>query len=204
MRLIDGRGGEAFGAVSREPRGRTSVFVESARQASPREVEIALAAPLLKMPRLSWLVEKASELGVARVELVASERSQGNRVSAAGFERARLEKIAAEAIKQSGQIFFPEIVGPTDGEQLLSPRGGENFVFDPSGGTFPAKLVGPRVDLWIGPEGGFTADEVRLAKRAGWKVVRLFSSVLRSETAAIAALCLALSAIDTAGRPGGQ
>ena len=204
VRLIDGLGGEAFGAVSGNGRGRSSVLIESVRAAISRTADISLLIPVLKMPRLSWLVEKGTELGASRFELAASKRTQGNRFAGASLDRGRLGKLAAEAVKQSGQIFIPEISGPSDFEALLAPREGEKFLFDPSGGPFPARLASARASLWVGPEGGFTAEELRSAERSGWNVVCLFSTILRAETAAIAALCLARSAIDTAGRPGGQ
>jgi len=171
----------------------------------PRRFSVTLYVPALRMPRLSWLVEKATELGADNVTVVESERAQGERIERAAAERERLARIAGEAAAQSRQAAVPEIAGPIEAEAAreTARRFASAFLLDPFGDPFPQSMAAPAA-LWIGPEGGWAPGEIESAEALGWRRVRLPGAILRAETAAIAALVLALRAIDTAADVGGQ
>lgn len=206
VRLSDAAGNVASGTVLSVSRGACSVAIGPVNvpRAAPSG-PISLFVPAIRVPRLSWLVEKATELGAAGVTIVASERAQRDRVESAAHSGERLGRIAREAAKQSGQTSPPELSGPIRFEEAAraASSNAAAILLDPSGSPFPAALAAP-VALWIGPEGGWSSAELSAADRAGWMRARLPGAVLRAETAAVAALVLALRSIDTADRVGGQ
>jgi 16S rRNA (uracil1498-N3)-methyltransferase len=206
VRLSDAAGNVARATVSSLSRGTCAVAVGTVD--APRAAaggRVSLFVPAIRLPRLSWLVEKATELGAARVTIVASERTQGDRVESAARSGERLGRIVREAGKQSGQARLPEISGPIRFEEAAraSSAHASAILLDASGSAFPAMLAAP-LALWIGPEGGWSPGELSAAERAGWMRARLPGAVLRAETAAVAALVLALRSIDTADPVGGQ
>jgi len=204
VRLTDGAGGEAEGTVERLGRDACDVRVGRVRRSGGASgVELLVSA--VRLPRLSWIVEKATELGAGAVTVVASERAQRERVESAARDRERLARIARGAAEQSGQTAPPSIAGPVAASAVL-PRAASlasAILLDRSGEPFPESLRAPAA-IWVGPEGGWTAGELAAAERSGWRRIRLPGATLRTETAAIAGLVLALRAIDTAARAGGQ
>jgi 16S rRNA (uracil1498-N3)-methyltransferase len=143
----------------------------------PRDVTVAVAPP--KGDRLEWLVQKCTEIGVARLVLVEAARS----VVRWDLERAvkqveRLRRIAGEAAMQSRRVWLPEVTGPLPAGRVLP----DAVVAEPGG-----RPVGPAdTCIAVGPEGGWTADEVALAADR----VSLGRHVLRVETAAVVAATL--------------
>ncbi len=204
VRLADGAGSEAEGTIARISRDALEVRIDRVAPGASRSgVELLVSA--IRMPRLSWLVEKATELGAEAVTIVASERAQRGRVESAAAGIERLERIAHEAAQQSGQSVLPRLAGPIapDAAARRATSASRALVLDRSGERFPARMTAPAA-IWIGPEGGWTGAELSAADAAGWTRARLPGATLRTETAAIAALVLALQAIDTAARADGQ
>jgi len=205
VRLADGAGTVAEGTLERLSRDALEVRVDrvSTKGAAPPGIELLVSA--IRLPRLSWLVEKATELGAEAVTIVATGRSQRDRVESAAAGLARLERIAREAAQQSGQASLPRVSGPVAPADAAgrAASAAHALVLDRSGAPFPSRMSAPAA-IWIGPEGGWTEAELSAADEAGWSRVRLPGATLRTETAAIAALVLALQAIDTAPRAGGQ
>ena len=174
VRLSDAAGNVADGTVLRVSREACAVeigSVERPRPAAPGVV--SLFVPAIRLPRLSWLVEKATELGAARVTVVASERAQRDRVEGAARSSDRLARVAREAAKQSGQTCVPAISGPISfAEAAGAPAThAEAILLDASGQRFPGSLAGP-VALWTGPEGGWSLGETAAAEKAGWSRAR--------------------------------
>jgi 16S rRNA U1498 N3-methylase RsmE len=103
--------------------------------------------PAIRLPRLSWLVEKATELGAARVTIVASERAQRDRVESAARSGERLGRVVREAAKQSGQTFLPEVSGPIRFEEAAraATAHASAILLDASGSAFPPALEAPLV-----------------------------------------------------------
>src|SRR5690242_4086672 len=111
VRLSDGEGNRGSGTVNRLSRTECTIAVDSvdAPPAEAPRIRVDLFVPAIRLPRLSWLVEKATELGASRVTLVASERTQTDRVEDAAHGGPRLSRVIREAAKQSGQEKLPAL-----------------------------------------------------------------------------------------------
>lgn len=186
VEVFDGAGRRAVGRVRQVTgKGAKTVAVldlcdvtETPPPASP--LTLAVAPP--KGDRFRWLVEKATELGVARVVPLLCERST---VDPGGGKLDKLRATALAACKQSRRDRLPEIAEPVALARFLENCGPATLLHV-AGDRFAAPPPGPHAAL-IGPEGGFTDDEVRAAAEAGVAVRHLPTPILRTETAAIAA-----------------
>ena len=209
--LFDGTGAEFLAKVSRIDRTRIELDV-LARTETDRElsVDVTLAVTLPKGDRQKWLVEKAVELGVRRIIPLRTARS----VAKPG-EKAldRLRRTIIEASKQCGRNVLLEIAKPVSWADLVhsekdapcrllahprsAPSDGEP---GSSAVRFLPQETPGRVVLAIGPEGGFTHDEVCLATSAAWHTIDLGPRILRIETAAIL-LTAMVTQLPTAHQP---
>jgi 16S rRNA (uracil1498-N3)-methyltransferase len=159
-------------------------------------VRMTLAAALIKFDRFEWIIEKATELGIETViPLIAARGEKGlERAAAKRIERWR--KIALEAAQQSRRSNLPQIDEPTSLRKALTHPAQYRFVLDEAGGEPLAGLVpaerhaSDTVALLIGPEGGWTEEERAQFAPANWRAASLGSTILRSETAAVAALAV--------------
>ncbi|HKD99827.1 MAG TPA: 16S rRNA (uracil(1498)-N(3))-methyltransferase [Planctomycetota bacterium] len=196
VELLDGAGGVGRGRVRASERGRCVVEVEAVerRARDGREVHLALSAP--RGPRMDDLVDEATQLGVASIELVVFARSVAAREDTSPARLDRWARIAREAAKQSGAPYVPEIAGPRAlSDFLASPFAGVRLLLhpDPAAPSLARALAATSstVRLLVGPEGGLEPAEVDRATAAGERVVSLGEARLRIETAALAALSLA-------------
>jgi 16S rRNA (uracil1498-N3)-methyltransferase len=191
---VDGSGREAAAIVERAARDAVEVRVGSvAPSAADRVGPIHLLVAAVRSERLSWIAEKATELGAARLTLVSSARTQSFRASAAAV--IRLERVVREAAKQCDRSDWPGIAGPVPFGDAVRGERGTRLILDPGGEPFPAKLPAGSTALLIGPEGGWTEDEIEAAMAEGWAAVSLAAGKLRAETSAVAALTLARTAL---------
>ena len=205
--LFDGSGAEFVATVSRIDRTRVELEV-LARSEIDRElpIEVTLGVTLPKGDRQKWLVEKAVELGVRRIIPLMTARS----VAKAGTQAlVRLGRTVIEASKQCGRNMLLEIGTPVswadfvESERdspcrlLAHPRsaGTDSETRSPAGRSLPEDLPG-KVVLAVGPEGGFTRDEVSLATSAAWQTIDLGSRILRIETAAILLTAMVTQSVD--------
>jgi 16S rRNA (uracil1498-N3)-methyltransferase len=197
LTLFDGRGGE-YGATV-EHMGRSEVWVRvDGHHAIEREAQRAvhLAVGMPANERMDWLVEKATELGVASIQPLLAERSvlrlSGER---AQKKQAHWQAIAVAACEQCGRNRVPPVhaVQPLQSWLGARPAGGASWLLSlrpdaaPIGGA--AAGAGP-ITLLSGPEGGLSAAEEAVAVAAGFAPVTLGNRVLRSETAPLAVLAL--------------
>lgn len=165
-------------------------------EASEAIVHTALFAALIKFERLEWLIEKATELGVATVTPVQTDRSEKGLERAAPKRLARWQRIAREASEQSRRVRLPSIEAPMALPEALRERADYRLALDeaasrPILSALPgSQTPGARVALLVGPEGGWTDREREDIARAGWSAVSLGANILRAETAAIAALAI--------------
>jgi len=196
VELFDGRGGRAHGRIAECGRGRVAVVVgrrEAPRQRPAPQVHLAFAVP--KGKRLDWMLEKASELGVASLRPTVFERSVAAAESLSDAKRDRRLGHCIAAAKQSGLDFLPELHPPRKLETLLADAAGMfGLLGDTAGGAqaLPAVLASgvgsgrSSILILVGPEGGLTDGERALAIAGGLQPVRLGGATLRVETAAIA------------------
>jgi len=198
--LFNGRGGEYAGRIAAIERLRVSVEV-LAHRALERESPLAvtLVQGVSAREKMDFTVQKATELGVAAVQPVIAARSVG-RVAGerAGQKRAHWQRVAIAACEQSGRNRVPEILEPMPLVQYCGlPAAGAGLLLSPDSALrlrdAVAGLQGP-LRLAAGPEAGFSPEEEALLAGAGFTPVRLGPRVLRTETAALAALA-ALNAL---------
>lgn len=189
VRLFNGRDGEWAARVASVAKKAVTLVAE--HQSTPQEQvpDLWLCAAPLKKGRIDWLVEKACELGVARLQLVTTQRTV--------VDKPNLDRLGAhlvEAAEQSGRTAVPELPSPLPLEQLLKNwPGGRSLIFaDESGGKPLAEAKAPApAAILIGPEGGFTVQEREaiLAHPAAVPI-SLGPRILRADTAALAAIAI--------------
>jgi 16S rRNA (uracil1498-N3)-methyltransferase len=193
VKLFDNRTGEWLGQIVEA--GRKRVALRIVRHLRPREPvpDLWLLFAPIKRGRIDWLVEKATELGVARLVPVITSRTIVDRV-----KDERLLAHAIEAAEQCDRTALPELAEPQKLESLLKSWPAERTLLfaDEAGGApmIEAASSGPAAIL-IGPEGGFTDAERALIRSVSQaKAVSLGPRILRADTAAIAALSLWMAA----------
>lgn len=197
VRLEGVRPGEAWGTILGE--------VPASRE-SP--CAITLAQAILKGERMAWLVQKATELGVARLVPVETARVVARTpAERAGGRQRRWERVAREAVKQCGRGVVPVVEPPRGLAAVLAEAGAHDVTWLCwEGGGLPlaslAREAGRprRVLLLVGPEGGFTEDEVAQARAAGARLVGLGPRILRAESAGLVALVLCQHLFGDLGR----
>jgi 16S rRNA (uracil1498-N3)-methyltransferase len=185
--LFDGASGEWLGRVAEAGRKRMTLAVERRTREAEIVPDVWLAFAPVKRAQTDWLVEKATELGVARLVPVITQRTIVERV-----KLERLESISVEAAEQCGRTVLPTIVEPLPLARFLAERdaGRRLYFADENGGKAAASAfqAGPACIL-TGPEGGFTEVERNAIRASGNCVaVSLGPRILRAETAALAAL----------------
>lgn len=158
-------------------------------------LEIILLAAVVKFARMEWYLEKATELGVTEILPIAARRSDPRLVEAAARRRARWEKILREAAEQARRLPLPVLRDPARLPAAVASLDADlKILLSESPDAPPLKSVlravpcARRVALAIGPEGGWTAEELRAARAAGFQAASLGPIILRSETAVLAAL----------------
>lgn len=191
--LIDGSGREAAGRIERLGKAGVEIAVLSIAEGPEEGPPVTLLVSGVRPERLDWIAEKATELGVSRLVLVASERAQGFRASAP--RAARLARVVREAAKQCERARWPDVDGPIELSEALCEQARHRFFLDFDGEPFPSVLSPGSAALLIGPEGGWSDSERAAARAAGWAAVCLPAGKLRSETAAIAGLVLLRAAL---------
>jgi 16S rRNA (uracil1498-N3)-methyltransferase len=173
--------------------------VVEALDAPPPPVRLTLCPALIKFDRFEWLVEKATELGVAGIVPVDAARSETGLSEAARKRAARWRRIAHESSQQARRLGPPQICAPLSLSTILEVSMGLRYFLDEKPGAPPLlAAIPPHVDrrsadrvlLLTGPEGGWTDAERTAAIAAGWTPVSLGPLILRAETAALAAAAI--------------
>jgi len=196
LTVFNGRGGEYSASIERVRRSELTLAV-GAHQAIERESPFALtlAQGISRGERMDLVVQKATELGVSRLVPVVTERSvvrldeeQSDRKS------SHWRAIAIAACEQCGRNRLPEVALPAKLHEFLRQPPGESprLLLSPSATRRIEDVPRPAsgVTVLIGPEGGLSDEEQAAAQAAGFTAVNLGPRVLRTETAAIAALTL--------------
>jgi 16S rRNA (uracil1498-N3)-methyltransferase len=184
VRLVDGLGHARFSRVVAitDASARLKLGSKAPENEPARRVE--LLTPIPKSSRLAWLVEKTTELGVSAIRLIQSER--GPRRSGAS-RLDRLRRIAVSAVEQSQRSIVPEISGPhpfAEISDLLQPVT-ERWALHPAEPAFGLRVGPGDAALIVGPEGGWTSEELATLAALDCRRAGLGPTVLRMETAAI-------------------
>jgi 16S rRNA (uracil1498-N3)-methyltransferase len=190
--LTDGKGHHIRGRIRQIKQTELVIDIESYREIPfPAENHIEVGIAVIRPKRLDWAIEKCTEVGVERFVPLICRYSSSRQVKS-----KHLRNIMVSAIKQSSRFYLPEIAPVTTISQWLAgipknkgrkfmahPEGSSN-IFDPAGRTKTDFIY-----LAIGPEGGFSEEELLMAQEKGFEKLQLGKSILRTETAAVVAVC---------------
>jgi len=207
--VFDGAGREFHCAI--DTIGKDSTKLRVIAEVGPNRPEsplhLTLAIALLKGEKFDLVIQKATELGVKRIVPLATERADVRlRDNEDANRRAtRWRRIALEAAKQSGRAAVPEVTAPLSLNALVNMPGGlgkdsstsvARLMFSEREGRSLAeatnRFAGQPTEIiaLVGPEGGWTDEEIGLAREGGWEIVTLGGRTLRAETAAIVVVSL--------------
>lgn len=202
IRAVDGRGRARWAEVERVERQRAVLKLSTPAPSHEPSYHLYLWVAVLRPERASWLVEKATEIGVRAIRFIAAERTP-RKMKPAGLER--LQRVARSAVEQSHRSWMPEITGVDPWETVVASlkEGGDEvdrYVLDTglheehefssnrqSTADSSEIALQSRGEVLVGPEGGWSDLERRQLEELGLRVVSLGGRTLRVETAAIAA-----------------
>ncbi|MFA6536362.1 MAG: RsmE family RNA methyltransferase [Candidatus Paceibacterota bacterium] len=190
VNLFDNSGQEYLAEiVSLDRKVANLKLISSKLNVNCPKTNVTLLFSLIKKDKLEWLIEKCTEIGVSHFQPIISERSEVK-----GFNLERAQKIIKEACEQSGRAILPTVSEPISLTNALKSVPQPAFAFDSSGSSFSSttNYSLPTTNFFIGPEGGFTPNEIEMFKTAGVKIYSLGSQTLRAETAAVAVSTLLL------------
>jgi len=165
--------------------------------ARAEQAQITVAISIFKFDRMEWAIEKCTELGVMRIVPVIAGRTEKHLASAAAKRVDRWRRLVHQAAEQSRRSSSPKIAEPINIKELFAVSGETKIVLSEveqetmfkdaiQHGTSSALLA-------FGPEGGWTEQELAAFREAGWTSASLGNTILRVETAVIAAVAVALS-----------
>lgn len=189
VELFDGKGTLATAVVSSVSKREAHLKIETTRKLPPPR-ELTLAQALTRTNRLDMIVEKCTELGMTELLLFPGDRSERKELSA--HKQERLLHLMVAACKQSGRVWLPKLaigkaISKWEKDERVCVYG------DPSGSTSLIELRDQGVDLICnGPESGFSEPEQSHLQELGFIPCRWNEAVLRTETAAIAAVAVLL------------
>lgn len=207
LQVLDGEGNcynaKVFGIDNKEV---TLDLLEKVWDDTESRLNLALVQGILKGEKMDWVIQKTTELGVKEIIPVITERGQVRHTKKVG----RWQKIAEEASRQSGRTEIPKVHEPIEFKTLFTVHYSlplRGFIFWEEGGmplkegigdwglgigssANPQPLTPNPFFVAIGPEGGFTKEEIELANSKGLITVSLGKRILRAETAAISAITL--------------
>lgn len=194
IEIINGKGQLAKAIVESLEKKSTTLFLKAVVTESPGSQRLILAQGMPRQNRLEFIIEKGTELGMTEIWLFPAAHSEKKELSTNQLER--LQALTIAAIKQCGRLFLPKIVVMPPLKQWKN-IGIDSLFF---GDTHPEAL--PFLSVWqeqpekntavffIGPESGFSDNEIEILRHHHAKGVKLHPHILRTETAAITALSL--------------
>jgi len=201
LKLFDGQGKTMIGVIDLISKDEIKgTLLRSAAMEKPG-IAVHLYQAVPKGERFDWFVEKAAELGVAKVTPLITARSVITEVAEQKLERWR--RLGKAACQQCGRAGLMEIEKPVEFSPLLGrgpmPVAALNIIAWESESSktlkeaFEERKVVKEANIFIGPEGGFSVKEIELAKASGLIPVTLGTRILRSETAGLLSTILALN-----------
>jgi 16S rRNA (uracil1498-N3)-methyltransferase len=194
VELVNGRGLLARARIDRIEKKRAVLTVLEMLYTLPPSFSIILAQAIPRLQRLEFIVEKGTELGMSELQLFPASLSEKKTLS--DHQMTRLRAIMIAAMKQCGRLYLPQIVIKPSIAEWGKPELPAYFgdfhptspLFEKAWEQHPASANG--ILFVIGPESGFNDHEINLLRQLGIQGVKLHHNVLRTETAALAALAL--------------
>ncbi len=198
----------AIGATVRRGRitsvGDARVEFELAEEISAANLpEITLVLAVFKFDRMEWAIEKCTELGVSQIVPVIARRTDSHLAAASAKRVERWQRIARQAAEQSRRAVPPEITAPVKfAEALNVPAALRIVLAESEEQTLLSDVVKPDaaddgIVLAVGPEGGWTDGELESFQQAGWISASMGNTILRAETAAMAAVAVVASMLNS-------
>jgi 16S rRNA (uracil1498-N3)-methyltransferase len=165
------------------------------------EREIVLVMAIYKFDRMEWAIEKCTELGATRIVPVIARRTDAHLAGAAAKRVERWRRIAHEAAQQSRRLRPPQIDEAVKLKSALTLEAPTRLLLNENERSEKirealAEAAAP-VIFAVGPEGGWSEEELAQFSDAGWRSVTMGSTILRAETAAIAAMAAAAAILDS-------
>lgn len=189
VRVVDGQGQARWGEVARVDRSSARVVLGDPAPTNEPSFRLDLLVPTFRPERASWLVEKATEIGVSAIRFLNSERAP--RTFGDGTVE-RMRRVAVSAVEQCHRSLVPEITGPHPWEDIGGFPAEGRWFLDPQGAIGGWGILGQTGALLIGPEGGWAPSERDQVLAEGWLPVGLGSRILRIETAALVGAAMLL------------
>lgn len=191
--LCTGDGKDYYGVVSEvlENSLKISIYKQEENQRESK-VRVHLLQCIPKLDKMDLIIQKAVELGVYDITPVASSRCISQISGKEAKKLERWNKISLEASKQSGRGIIPKVLNPLKFKEALKNSLGDKVIFyegkADSLREFLSQNTKEDITILIGPEGGFSAEEVESAKNEGFASLSLGKRILRTETAGLCAL----------------
>jgi 16S rRNA (uracil1498-N3)-methyltransferase len=201
IRLTSGKGDIAHAVIVESTKKSCTVRVDKVEFAEQPSFRLCIAVSLLKNPaRFEWLLEKCAEIGVNTIQPLICKRTEKQQ-----FKKSRSESILKSAMQQSQQLWLTELPVPLGVESFIKQSSlhyNKKYIAhcEPEQKfQLSEKLTSvsenDRIAILIGPEGDFSPDEIQLALQNGFEPVALGNSRLRTETAAVVAAAVLMSAV---------
>ncbi len=169
---------------------------------TPASVRITLLLSIFKFDRMEWAIEKCTELGVSQIVPLIARRTDSHLAAASAKRVERWRRIAQQAAEQSRRSSAPEISSHIKIADAVTFAGSLRILLSESEDqtmllhVLQSQQAVNEIVLAIGPEGGWTEDEERSFRDTGWIPASLGNTILRAETAAIAATAIVVSALN--------
>jgi 16S rRNA (uracil1498-N3)-methyltransferase len=210
VRVLRARVGQEFDIIADAVvhRGRVAAIGDSRVEfelgeeipAEPTSLQLTLLLAIFKFDRMEWAIEKCTELGVVRIIPSIARRTDSHLVSASAKRVERWRRIAVQAAEQSRRAAPPEIADPIKLQDALTIPARLKIVLSEAEEQSRLRDIRSGAEdevlLAIGPEGGWTQDELDRFQHDGWISASLGSTILRAETAAIAATAITMASLS--------
>ena len=194
IEVLDGRGNIAQAHIAKFDRDRQGwrldLAVQTVSQSSRVSPEVEVCSPAPKGQRLADMIDGLSQVGAARWTLLDTQFSQGEPRPA---KLERLERVAAEASKQSGRPWLLEIGEGLSFTDAIKPRATARTILADASGPPYERTGASSIRLLVGPEGGWSPRELDAARMAELTIARFGPHIMRVETAAVAAAAIVLA-----------
>lgn len=197
--VFDGSGSDFEAEITDLGRNDVTVLVGTGREIhSESPLQVTLLQGVCRGPRMDTVIQKATELGVTRIQPVLTERSVVRLdEDRADRKQEHWQRVAIAAAEQSGRGQVPVVAEPDKLETIIPGTSdlAIRLLLDPAGESLHGAAIesairAARLGLLVGPEGGLTPEESRLARDFGFRAIRLGPRILRTETAPLAALAV--------------
>ena len=189
--VFNGDGQDYSGHIDAVSKQQVTVNITSVKSIHTEStLRTCLALAVSKGDRFDWAIKKATELGVTSIVPILSQRVDV-RLSPERWlkKRAHWQQVVISACEQSGRAVIPEVFSPEPLDSWVAGVEADcKYLLDPALESEETSTTPESVAVLIGPEGGFTSEELRLASQFGFYALRLGPRVLRTETAPLVAL----------------